>query len=84
MERSIMLVLLENRRESAAEVQQAFTDNGCFIKTRLGLNDGTPEQCTNTGLIILELMGDHKAKNDLYDRLKVIPHVSVQLVELSI
>lgn len=84
MEKSIMLVLLENRRESATEVQQAFTDMGCFIKTRIGLHDGTPEQCTNTGLIILELMGDHKAKVDLYDRLKVIPQVSVQLVELSI
>jgi hypothetical protein len=79
-----MLVLLENRRESATEVQQAFTDMGCFIKTRIGLHDGSPEQCTNTGLIILELMGDHKAKVDLYDRLKVIPQVSVQLVELSI
>jgi hypothetical protein len=84
MEKSIMLVLLENRRDSATEVQQALTDMGCFIKTRIGLHDGTPDQCTNTGLIILELMGDHKAKNDLYDRLKVIPQVSVQLVELSI
>ena len=84
MEKSIMLVLLENRRESSIEVQQALTDNGCFIKTRIGLNDSTPEHCTNSGLIILELMGDHKAKNDLYDRLKVIPQVSVQLVELSI
>ncbi len=84
MEKSIMLVLLENRRESATEVQQAFTDMGCFIKTRIGLHDGSPTECTNTGLIILELMGDSKAKADLYDRLKVIPQVSVQLVELSI
>jgi hypothetical protein len=84
MKKSIMLVLLENRRESSAEVQKALTEMGCFIKTRIGLNDSTPEHCTNAGLIILELMGDHKAKNDLYDRLKVIPQVSVQLVELSI
>lgn len=84
MEKSIMLVLLENRRDTAVEVQQAFTDMGCFIKTRIGLHDGTPESCTNTGLIVLELIGDHQSKNALYDRLKVIPQVSVQLVELSL
>jgi hypothetical protein len=84
MEKSIMLVLLENRRESAVQVQQAFTDMGCFIKTRIGLHDGTPEECTNSGLIILELLGDRQSKSDLYDRLKVIPDVNVQLVELSV
>ena len=84
MEKSIMLVLLKNRRESAAAVQQALTDMGCFIKTRLGLHDGTPEQCTNTGLIILELVGNQQEKTGLYDRLKEIPDVSVQLVELSV
>ena len=84
MKKSIMLVLLENRRERSTEVQQALSEMGCFIKTRIGLHDGTPEECTNTGLIILELVGDQKAKNDLYDRLKVIPQVSVQLVELSL
>ncbi len=84
MEKSIMLVLLENRRENAVEVQSALTDMGCFIKTRIGLHDGSPDQCTNTGLIILELIGDHQSKNTLYDRLKVIPNVSVQLVELSV
>lgn len=84
MEKSIMIVLVGNRRESAVEVQKAFTEMGCFIKTRLGIHDGTPEQCTNTGLIILELIGDPKSKHDLYDKLKVIPYVSVELVEMSI
>jgi hypothetical protein len=84
MEKSIMLILIGSRRESAVQVQQTLTDMGCFIKTRLGLHDGTPEECTNTGLIILELMGDTQSKSDLYDRLKAIPRVNVQLVELSI
>jgi len=84
MEKSIMVVLVGNRQQSAVEVQKAFTEMGCFIKTRLGVHDGTPDQCSNTGLIILELIGDTKSKHDLYDRLKVIPNVSVELVELSI
>ncbi len=79
-----MIVLVGDRRESAVEVQKAFTEMGCFIKTRLGIHDGTPEQCTNTGLIILELIGDPKSKQDLYNKLKVISCVSVELVEMSL
>jgi hypothetical protein len=84
MEKSIMLVLVGNRKESAVEVQKVLTETGCFIKTRLGLHDGTPEQCTNTGLIILELMGDAPEKKALFEKLKVIPHVNVEMVELSV
>jgi hypothetical protein len=84
MEKSIMLVLVGNRKESAVAVQKVLTETGCFIKTRLGLHDGAPDSCTNTGLIILELLGDKAAKNKLHDDLKVIPHVSVKLVELVI
>jgi hypothetical protein len=84
MGKSIMIVLVGNRQESAVQVQKAFTEMGCFIKTRLGIHDGSPEQCTNTGLIILELIGDPKSKHDLNDKLKKIPNVSVELVEMSI
>jgi hypothetical protein len=84
MEKSIMLVLVGNRKESAVEVQKVLTETGCFIKTRLGLHDGTPEQCTNTGLIILELIGGAQEKKALFDKLKVIPHVNVELVKLSV
>ena len=84
MKKSIMIVLVGNRKESALEVQKSFTEMGCFIKTRLGIHDGSPEQCTNNGLIILQLVGDAKSKHDLYDKLKVIPNVSVELVEMSI
>ncbi|MFA6470519.1 MAG: hypothetical protein WCU00_00650 [Candidatus Latescibacterota bacterium] len=84
MKKSIMIVLVGNRQESALQVQKSFTEMGCFIKTRLGIHDGSPEQCTNTGLIILELVGDAKSKRDLCNKLKVIPNVSVELVEMSI
>ena len=84
MEKSIMIVLIGNRRESAVDVQKVLTETGCFIKTRLGLHDGGLERCSDTGLVILELMGEETAKKTLADKLKVIPHVSVQLVELSV
>ncbi len=84
MEKSIMLVLVGNRRESAVEVQKVLTETGCFIKTRLGLHDGSPDQCTNTGLIVLELVGKAEDKKAIHDKLKSISHVTVQLVELSV
>ncbi len=84
MEKSILLVLVGNRRDSAVEVQKVLTETGCFIKTRLGLHDGSPDQCTNTGLIVLELVGKDEDKKAVRDKLKKIPHVTVQLVELSV
>ena len=84
MKKSIMVVLVGNRMESAVEVQKVLTETGCFIKTRLGLHDGTPEQCTNTGLIILELMGDEQSKKTLFEKLKSIPNVRVERLELSV
>lgn len=84
MKKSIMVVLVGNRMESAVEVQKVLTETGCFIKTRLGLHDGTPEQCSNTGLIILELMGDDLSKKTLFEKLKSIPNVKVERLELSV
>ena len=84
MEKSIILLLVGNRTESAIKVQKVLTETGCFIKTRLGLHDGSPEQCANTGLIILEIVGNTAEKKSLFERLKAVPHVTVQLVELSL
>jgi len=84
MEKSILLVLVGNRRQSAVEVQRILTDMGCFVKTRLGIHDGSPEECTNCGLIILELIGDAAHKREVVEKLEQVDSVRVELVELSI
>ena len=84
MEKSILLVLVGNRQESAIAVQKILTEMGCFVKTRLGIHDETPESCSNTGLIILELMGKEKEKQEVVDKLKTVKHVSVKLVTLTV
>ena len=84
MEKSIILALVGNRMESAVKVQKVLTETGCFIKTRLGLHDGSPGECTNTGLIVLEIEGNTAEKKGLFEKLKAVPHVTVQLVELSL
>lgn len=84
MEKSILLVLVGNRRQSAVEVQRILTEMGCYVKTRLGIHDGNPDECTNCGLIILELIGDEAHKREVVEKLKQVESVHVELVELSI
>ncbi len=53
MSRIIMGVKVDHRHEDAPKVQQLLTDNGCFIKTRLGLHKATDDRniCSEDGLI---------------------------------
>lgn len=56
--KTIIGVKLDNRAEDAAEFQRIITDFGCGIKTRIGLHDTFENNCTNTGLVILEVIDD--------------------------
>jgi len=84
MKKSILLVLVGNRQESALKVQKILTEMGCNIKTRLGLHDVSETECSNSGLIILELLGKEKDKKDVVKKLEKVESVSVKLVNLSI
>jgi hypothetical protein len=80
----VLLVLLKKRKSTAVNVQKVLTDWGCLIKTRLGIHDGVLNHCSETGLIILELVGTDKQKKDLAKKLTVIPGVDTKLVELTV
>ena len=84
MAKNIMLILVGKRRESAAQVQKLLTDYGCYIKTRLGLHDASETICSEDGLIILELVGDKKKQQELFDALKKVPCLNVKMETLSI
>ena len=84
MKKSILLVLVGNRQESAVKVQKILTEMGRFVKTRLGIHDVAPESCANTGLIILELVGKESEKKEVVKKLEAVEHVNVKLVNLSI
>ena len=40
MEKTVLLVLLSERKETAITFQKILTDWGCMVKARLGLHDG--------------------------------------------
>ncbi|MDD2998722.1 MAG: hypothetical protein EOM80_03705 [Erysipelotrichia bacterium] len=84
MERTIMAILVGKRKETAVNVQKILTGWGCMIKTRLGLHDGTLDNCAESGLIILELVGESEKKDELLRKLSLLEDVSAKLIKLSL
>ena len=82
--KSILVILVSQRSVSAVEVQKILTDWGCFIKTRLGIHDGVGNQCSDSGLIILEIVAEKEKREELAAKLKALKGVDVQLVELCV
>lgn len=81
--RTVMAILVDKRENNAPTVQKLLTEYGCYIKTRLGLHEGVPQYCSNSGLIILELVDDEKKHEELKEKLNQIPGVKADLMRLS-
>ncbi|MBU1095350.1 MAG: hypothetical protein KKB34_02615 [Bacteroidetes bacterium] len=84
MKKSVLLILIGKRKEEAVKVQQILTAWGCIIKTRLGIHDGVLENCSDEGLLILELYGTDDQKQELARKVSVLPGVASKLVELAV
>lgn len=84
MTKNMMIVLVDARKKEAPQVQKVLTTWGCLIKTRLGIHDGVLENCSNSGLIILELVGEKAKQKTLAERLNVLPGVKAKLVSISV
>ena len=82
--KTILLVLIGQRKEAAVQVQKVLTGWGCMIKTRLGIHDGVMENCSDTGLLILELAGERKQMDELARKVSLISGVSSKLVDLKL
>jgi len=80
----VMLVLLGQRKKNAVQVQKILSEWGCLIRTRLGIHEGVLENCSEEGLIILELVGDKEMHEKLAERLNTLPNVVAKLVEISL
>ena len=82
--KTILLVLIGQRKEGADQVQKVLTGWGCMIKTRLGIHDGVMENCSDQGLLILELAGERKPMDELARKVSLINGVSSKLVDLKV
>ncbi len=82
--KTILLILIGSRKNAAVNVQKVLTGWGCMIKTRLGIHDGVLDNCTDEGLLILELYGERKKMEELARKVSLVKGVSSKLVDLSI
>ena len=79
----IMAILQENRVETATKVQDVLTRNGCNIRFRLGLHDSGVANCSNSGLILLQVCAEKEEAEKLQAELQAVPHVKVKLMALD-
>ncbi len=84
MKRTILLILVSHRKESAEMVQKILTGWGCFIKTRLGIHDEVLEHCSDSGLIFLELTGDREQHEEITRKLNLVKGVDARLIFLEV
>ena len=82
--KNVLLILIDQRKKNAPQVQKILTEWGCLIRTRLGIHEGVLEECSEEGLIILELVGDEENHKKLMERLNVLPGVKAELVKISL
>lgn len=75
---------MSTRKETAEKVQKILTAWGCFVKTRLGIHDGVLDNCTDTGLVFLELVGDVEKHEEIERKLNLIKGVDARLVKMEI
>lgn len=79
MKKHIILgVHINGRVRHAGAVQQALTDFGCSIRTRLGLHEADQGVCSPNGLILLEMVDDAAKAAELTARLESVDGVEVQ------
>lgn len=83
VEKNVLLVLIDQRKEAAVNVQKTLTAWGCLIKTRLGIHDGVMENCSNHGLLFMELVGKKEDQQELARKLGLIHGVKAELVSLT-
>jgi hypothetical protein len=82
MNKTILIIRIEKRKDTAVMVQKILSEWGCLIKTRLGIHDGVLDDCSDDGLVFLELVGEEDKKNQLDMLLANLPGVKTKLINI--
>jgi len=80
---NIIAMTLKGRSDNAVKVQEVLTTNGCSIKARVGLHDGTGDACSNEGLIVLQVCGSEGEIHELLSGLNAIEGVNAKHLALE-
>lgn len=80
--KNIIIISVKQRKSASVLVQEILCEYGCLIKTRLGITDSTSKKCSQTGLIILEFLGNKREINLMIKKLSKIEGVAVKTVSI--
>ena len=83
MKKQFMIIVIEKRKKEAVTVQKILTEWGCLIKTRLGLHEGTLDNCSETGTLFLELVGEKDRLIELNRKLNLLEGVESKLIDFE-
>ena len=78
---AVVGIVINNRDNTAAEIQRIFTSYGCSIRTRLGINEESSGM--DTGIMLLELTGNLSEMNNFLNRLLQIDSVYVGVISFN-
>lgn len=79
----IMAVKIEPRVKKAPEVQEVLTKYGCIIQTRIGLHEASQTSCSNSGLVLLNLIDNHDEEvKELQEELNNVEGTVAKLLEI--
>lgn len=82
MNKQFMIIVVDKRKKEAVKVQQILTEWGCLIKTRLGIHEGVLDDCTESGTIFLELVGEPARLEELNRKLNLLAGVIAKLITI--
>lgn len=82
--RDVVAMVISTRNETAVNVQKVLTAWGCMIKTRLGIHDGVMDKCTQTGLVLMEMVGEDAKIEEFVHKLNLVKGVSAKRVSLQL
>lgn len=79
----IMAIKIEPRIKNAPEVQEVLTKYGCIIQTRIGLHEASQSSCSNSGIILLNLIENKNEEiTKLQEELNNIKGTVAKLLEI--
>jgi hypothetical protein len=78
----LVIVKLQARSQVALRVQEVLTKHGCNITLRLGIHEQSSNECSNEGVIVLQVKPELSAVNALVEDLKSISQVGVHALSI--
>ena len=76
-------IRMDNRVNNALNFQEVLTENGCQIKTRVGLHEVSEDACANDGLIVLQPYGEKEDVEQLVKELNGLEGITAKFIDLN-